>query len=55
MPSYSTHRRVYEIIGLSAGYCFVNDRIVDEDPPRKGCFPGCGQHRGSFKALWIQG
>jgi hypothetical protein len=33
LPSYSTHRRVYEIIGLSAGYCFVNDRIVDEDPP----------------------
>jgi hypothetical protein len=24
---------VYEIIGLSAGYCFVTDRIVDEDPP----------------------
>ncbi|MCC6009958.1 MAG: hypothetical protein LM588_03065 [Fervidicoccaceae archaeon] len=33
MPSYSSHRRVYEIIGLSAGYCFATDRIVDEDPP----------------------
>jgi len=24
---------VYEIIGLSAGSCFVTDKIVDEDPP----------------------
>jgi hypothetical protein len=24
---------VYEIIGLSAGSCFVIDKIVDEDPP----------------------
>jgi hypothetical protein len=24
---------MYEIIGLSAGYCFATDRIVDEDPP----------------------
>jgi len=33
LPSYSSHRRVYEIIGLSAGYCFVIDRIIDENPP----------------------
>ena len=43
MPSYSAHRRVYEIIGLSAGYCFVTDRIVDEDPPLfRDVFPDVG-------------
>jgi hypothetical protein len=34
---------VYEIIGLSAGYCFVIDRIVDEDPPLvRDVFPDVG-------------
>jgi len=47
LPSYSSHRRVYEIIGLSAGYCFVIDRIVDEDPPWLGMFSGCKQLGGS--------
>ena len=43
LPSYSAHRRVYEIIGLSAGYCFVIDRIVDEDPPLvRDVFPDVG-------------
>ncbi|MEM1605307.1 MAG: hypothetical protein QXW41_03600 [Fervidicoccaceae archaeon] len=43
MPSYSSHRRVYEIIGLSDGYCFVIDRIVDEDPPLvRDVFPDVG-------------
>jgi hypothetical protein len=43
LPGYSSHRRVYEIIGLSAGYCTVIDRIVDEDPPLvRDVFPDVG-------------